>query len=45
MPLAAFQSLWCHNNILAPVTSPSRDVEDRLELQLHLSGTRPVLLC
>ena len=45
MTLAAFQSLWCHNNILASVTSPSGDVEGRLELQLHLSATRPVLLC
>ncbi len=43
--LAAFQSLWCHNGILASVTSPSGDVEDRLELQLHLSATCPVLLC
>jgi len=34
MTLAAFQSLWCHNNTLASVTSPSGDVEDRLELQL-----------
>ncbi len=24
MTLAAFQSLWCHNNILASVTSPGR---------------------
>ncbi len=45
MTLAAFQSLWCHNNTLASVTSPSGDVEDRLELQLHLSATCPVLLC
>jgi len=44
MTLAAFQSLWCHNNTIASVTSPSRDVEDRLELQLHLSATCPVLL-
>ncbi len=45
MTLAAFRSLWCHNNTLASVTSPSGDVEDRLELQLHLSATCPVLLC
>ncbi len=45
MTLAAFQSLWCHNSILASVTSPSRDVQDRLKLQLHLSATRPVPLC
>ena len=45
MSLAAFQSLWCHNKMLASVTSPSGDVEDRLELQLHLSATCPVLLC
>jgi len=43
MTLAAFQSLWCHNNILALATSPSGDVEDRLELQLQLSATCPVL--
>jgi len=45
MTLAAFQSLWCHNNILASVTSLSGDVEDRLELQLHLSATCPVMSC
>jgi len=45
MTLAAFQSLWCHSNTLASVTSPSGDVEDRLDLQLHLSATCPVLLC
>jgi len=45
MTLAAFQSLWCHHNTLASVTSPSGDVEGRLELQLHLSATCPVLLC
>ncbi len=45
MSLAAFQSLWCRNNILASVTSPSGDVEDRFELQLHLSPTCHVLLC
>ncbi len=45
MTLAAFQSLWCHNITFASVTSPSGDVEDRLELQLHLSATFPVLLC
>ena len=39
MTLAAFQSLSCHNGILASVTSPSGDVEDRLELRLHLSAT------
>ena len=44
MTLAAFQSLWCHNGILASVTSPSGDVDGRLELQLHLSATCPVLL-
>ncbi len=43
MTLPAFQ--WCHNNMLASVTSPSGDVEDRLDLQLHLSATCPVLLC
>ncbi len=43
MTLAAFQSLWCHNNILASATSPSGDVEDRLELHLQLSATCPVL--
>ena len=32
MTLAAFQSLWCHNNMLASVTSPSGIVEDWLEL-------------
>ena len=41
MTLAAFQSLWCHNGILASVTSPTGDVDGRLELQLHLSATRP----
>ncbi len=45
MTLAAFRSLWCHNHTLAFVTSPSGDVEDRLEMQLHLSATCPVLLC
>ncbi len=45
MTLAAYQSLRCHTDILASVTSPSGDVEDRLELQLHLSATCPVLLC
>ncbi|DBA67630.1 TPA: hypothetical protein ACH3X2_14324 [Trebouxia sp. C0005] len=45
MTLAAFQSLWCYNGVLASVTSPSGDVENRLELQLHLSATCPVLLC
>jgi len=45
MTLASFQSLWCHTNTLASVTSPSGDVEDRLELQLHLSATCPVLSC
>ena len=44
MTLAAFQSLWCHNGTLASVTSPSGDVDGRLELQLHLSATCPVLL-
>ena len=28
---------WCRNSILAFMTSPSGDVEGRLELQLHLS--------
>ena len=32
------------NGILASVTSPSGDVDGRLELQLHLSATCPVLL-
>ena len=45
MSLAAFQSLWCHKGILASVTSPSWDIEGRLELMLHLSATCPVLLC
>ncbi len=45
MTLAAFQSLWCLNGILASVTSQSGDVEDRLELQLHLSATCPMPLC
>jgi len=44
MTLAAFQSLWCHNGILSSVTSPTGDVDGRLELQLHLSATCPVLL-
>jgi len=44
MTLAAFQSFWCHNGILASVTSPSGDVDGRLELQSHLSATCPVLL-
>jgi hypothetical protein len=43
MTLAAFQSLWCHNGTLASVTSPSGDVDGRLELQLYLSATCPVL--
>ena len=41
MTLAAFRSLWCHNNSLASVTLPSGDIEDRLELQLHLSALPP----
>ncbi len=45
MTLAAFQRLWCHDSVLASVTSPSGNVEDRLELQLRLSATCPVLLC
>ncbi len=45
MTLAAFQSLWCHTGILASVTSPPGDVEDRLELQLRLSASCPVPLC
>ncbi len=44
MTLAAFQSLWCQNSTLASVTSPSGDVDGRLELQLHLSATCTVLL-
>jgi len=44
MTLAAFQSFWCHNGTLASVTSPSGAVDGRLELQLHLSATCPVLL-
>ena len=44
MTLAAFQSLWCHNSVLASVTLPSGDVGGRLELQLHLSASCPVLL-
>ncbi len=44
MTLAAFQSLRCHDSILASVTLPSGDVEARLELQLHLSATCLVLL-
>ncbi len=39
MTLAAFQSLWCHDNTLASVTSPSGDVEDRVALQLQYSPT------
>ena len=45
MTMAAFQSLWCHNNILSFVTSPSGDVEDQLELHIHLSATCLVLVC
>ncbi len=40
--LAVLHSIWAASQI---VTSPSGDVEDRLELQLHLSATCPVLLC
>ncbi len=34
-----------NNNMLSSVTSPSGEVDDRLELQVHLTATCPVLLC
>ncbi len=41
MTLAAFKSFWCHNGILASVTSPSGDVDG---LAVAFVSYMPVLL-
>ena len=40
MTVSAFQSLWCHHDVMASV----REIDGQLDLRLHLSASCPVSL-